>query len=157
MSYNPNDATQVAALKSELVNDPKAYGYPASIALGDFGAVETEANLVRSAEQINQTRLSAADILQAITPTEWTATNMVLLKFQYLQLVMIAGSVGAGHIDLSNGNVKAALDLIFPTATTPATFAALHALYTRSGSRMETLFGAGTYVGYLELSAASRS
>jgi hypothetical protein len=45
------------------------------------------------------------------------------------------------RIDLSNGNVKAALDLIFPVATCPLTNAAHHALYLRNGSRAKTLFG----------------
>jgi hypothetical protein len=144
---------QYQALKSELLTDPKSYGY---VAQSNTDVLAGMLNLVRAGEQVAQTNLTSAQIFQAIAPTEWTATNIVLLKFQYLQILIEVGS-GSGRIDLSNGNVKAALDLIFPVGTCPLTNAAHHALYLRNGSRVETLFGPGVSVTSEDVSTAQVS
>jgi hypothetical protein len=130
---------QLATLKNELLTDPKAYGYVQVPPLNSQ-AIADLLNLVRAGEQVAQTILKSSDIFQAVVASEWAATMTTLARFQYFDALMATGS-GQGHIDLSNGNVKAALDLIFPAATCPLTNAAHHALYLRNGSRAETLFG----------------
>lgn len=143
----------LATLKNELLTDPKGYGY-AAVANAD--TLADMLNLVRATEQVPQSSLKSSDIFQAIVPTEWSAMVTTLAKFQYLQILVEVGS-GTGRIDLSNGNVKAALDLIFPSGSSPLTNAALHALYLRNGSRAETLFGVGTVVTGADVSAAQQS
>jgi hypothetical protein len=147
--FDGTSAANLATLKNELLTDPKAYGY-AGVASGDVLA--DKLNLVRVGEQIPRDNLVPADIFTAIVPSEWTTANMVLIKVQYLDLLF-----KVTRIDLSNGNVKAALDLVFPSGTAPLTNAAMHALYLRNGSRAETLFGPESYVSGVDVAHAQQS
>lgn len=146
MSLTP---AQYVALKTELTTDPKGYGYAADWAAGNDQSLANLLNQIRPGEPIPQASLRAWQIFNAITPGDYQNMAANSVKQAYLQTLMMAGT-----IDLSNSNVKAALDLIFPAGATPTTNAAIHALYTRNGSRAETLFGAGASVSAADIAQA---
>ena len=140
------DDTQYATLKTELVTDPNGYGYMTAIGNSDYTGATDLFNLARAAIQIPQAALKSWDIFTAVVPSEWTAGMSAAGMGLYFAALMAIGNSQQGRIDLTNGNIKAALDLMFPTGTCPLTHAAMHALYTRNGSRAEQLFGAGTII-----------
>ena len=137
----------LAALKNELTIDPAALGYAAMIAAGNHNALATTLNLVRAGIAINRTIVPAYEIINATDAAEWTsATAAEKQRYQTI--------VGAGQVDLSNANVRAMFQAMFGAGTT--TRAALMALLTRTGSRGEQLFGAGTVVTHVDILEALR-
>jgi hypothetical protein len=110
---------------------------------------------VRSTEPMPRTTFATRDLVSAIVASEFQAimtqseATLGYVRAWYLDLLATALTV-----DLSNGNVQGALNLIFPQATCPTTYANLRALYTRPGSRAETLFGAGVSVSGADVGAA---
>lgn len=151
-------AINYTTLKTEITTDPKGYGYAASWTSGDDVTTANLLNQVRSTEQIAQSTLSWNALLAAIVPSEFqtimSASESTLgqLRDWYLNALGLAA-----HVDLSNGNIQAALSLIFPSASCPNTYAAIQALYTRNGSRAETLFGAGTVIQPSDIGIARQS
>lgn len=149
MSLTPAQAQQ---LKTELTTDPKGYGYALTT---NQDALAALLNQVRAGEPQPQTVLTTRTLVAAIVPAEFNTimgtseATTGQIRAWYLQVLASAGSV-----DLSNGNVQAALTLIFPQASCPTTFAAVQALYTRPGSRAESLFGAGAVVQSVDISLA---
>jgi len=137
----------LAALKAELLADPLGLGYAPLLAHGADSSLADLLNAVRPSIDINRGVIPSYEIVNATTPTEWTALSTTE-KQRYQTLT------GAGQVDSGNANVRAAFQAMFAAGT--ATRTALTALLTRKGSRAEQLFGAGAAVTAEHVSDARR-
>lgn len=138
----------LAALKAECTSDPASLGLAALFAAGQDGTVADALNLVRDGISIARGVIPSYEIVNATTPTEWTALSSAE-KQRYQTLT------GAGQVDSGNANVRAAFNAMFGSAT--LTRAALVALLTRKGSRAEQVFGPGAYVDHSQVAEARRA
>jgi hypothetical protein len=134
----------LAALKAELTGDPAALGLAA---LSDGFAADA-LNAVRAGIDVARGVIPSYEIVNATTPAEWTALSAAE-KQRYQTLT------GAGQVDSSNANVRAAFSAMFAAGT--ATRTALTALLTRKGSRAEQLWGAGVTVDSTHVADARRA
>ena len=138
----------LAALKAELLADPLGLGYAPMLAGGQDSTLAGALNAVRQTIDINRGVIPSYEIVNATTPTEWTALSSAE-KQRYQTLT------GAGQVDSANANVRAAFQAMFAGGT--ATRTALTALLTRKGSRAEQLWGAGAYVDFMAVCEARRA
>jgi len=138
----------LAALKAELLADPAGFGYAPMLAAGQDGTLADALNAVRQTIDINRGVIPSYEIINATTPSDWTALSAAE-KQRYQTLT------GAGQVDSGNANVRAAFQAMFAAGT--ATRTALTALLTRKGSRAEQLFGAGVEVDFMAVCAARRA
>ena len=138
----------IAALKAELLADPLGLGYAPMLAAGQDSTVADALNAVRQTIDIARGVIPSYEIVNATTPTEWTALSSAE-KQRYQTLT------GAGQVDSANANVRAAFQAMFAGGT--ATRTALTALLTRKGSRAEQLWGAGAYVDFMAVAEARRA
>lgn len=122
------------ALKAELDADPSGLGYAAHMASGDNAALVALLNEPHAADQMNRGVVPAHEVITATDAGEWAALSDVE-KGRYNTIT------GGGEVDASATNVRAAFAAMFVGGT--ATRAALLAIGTRDGSRIEALFGAG--------------
>ena len=137
-----------AALKAEIVADPAVLGYAPLWAAGDDIGLAGVLNAIRQTIDINRGVIPSYEIINATTPTEWTAlSNAEKQRYQTL--------TGAGQVDSGNANVRAAFQAMFAVGTASRT--ALATLLTRKGSRLEQLFGAGATASDLDIAAARRA
>ena len=134
----------LTALKAELLADPLGLGLAA---LSDGFAAEA-LNAVRQSIDVARGVIPSYEIVNATTPTEWTALSSAE-KQRYQTLT------GAGQVDSGNANVRAAFQAMFAAGT--ATRTALTALLTRKGGRAEQLFGAGVRVDLTDVAEARRA
>ena len=130
-------AVDLAALRTELQNDPTALGYAAHVASGSDVDLAALLNAARSGITVFRGLIQSYEIINATDPTEWSALGSAE-KQRYQTLT------GAGRVDTANANVRAAFLAMFANGT--ATRAALVALASRTASRAEQLFGADTTI-----------
>ncbi len=115
------------ALKNEIQNDPKTLGYAGK---SDLAIADIMNTIGLSNEFINRGVIPSYEVINATVPAEW-AVLTVPEKQRYQTIT------GAGQIDSSNANVRAAFQAMFATGT--QTRINLTALLTRSCSRAEAL------------------
>lgn len=149
-AYDPANATQVAALKAELTNDPSALGYAASLTDGDHGTPTTLLNQVRAGApyQVDRETVPTYILFASVDATEFAALTQ-------LQLLQLSAILSAQQVDLSKASIRTMLGAIFPVSGPTRT--ALIALAKRQGSRAEVLFGMGTTLSHQHISQAWRS
>jgi hypothetical protein len=135
----------LAELKAELDADPSGLGYAAMLA---DGTIADALNLVRSDIDIDRGVIPSYEIVNATAHAEWAVLSSAE-KQRYQTLT------GAGSVDASNANVRAAFSAMFAAGT--ATRTALVAMLTRKGSRAEQLWGAGAFIGPMAVAEAKRS
>lgn len=115
-------------LKTELATDPLALGYAGKTAA-------QKASLLNTTQRtISRTLINAYEIINATVPAEWAALTADE-KNRYATLT------GAGQVDASNANVRAAFLAMFAAGTT--TRSNLAALQNQTVSRAVEL-GLGT-------------
>ena len=112
-------------LKSELATDPVAMGYSGK-------TTDQIVTLINDPTKrtIDRTIVPAYEVINATVPAEWAALTADE-KTRYSTLT------GAGALDVTNANVRAAFAAMFGAGTTTRT--ALVALQTRTGSRADEL------------------
>lgn len=124
-------AINYVALKAEMTNDPTSLGFAADVNGDDLFRANL-LNAINQAIDIDRGVIPSYEIINATVVAEWTALSAAE-KQRYQTLT------GAGQVDSTNVNVRAAFQQMFGPAT--ATRTALTALLTRKGCRAEVLFG----------------
>lgn len=115
-------------LRAELLTDPKGLGYAGQNATQAAAAM----NAPGSGTAVDRTVIPSYEIVNATTASDWAALTAAE-KQRYQTLT------GAGFVDASNANVRAAFQAMFGAGT--ATRTALTAMLTQSRTRAEELFG----------------
>jgi hypothetical protein len=128
----------MAALMSEVTNDPKGLGYAGQSGNADSIAVlmntSPEPIASGSQEQIYRTRVASQDLMAGIVLTEFTALTQA--NRDYCGMLFSAGFVNTG-----DANVRTQLAAIFASGTTSRTN--LLAAAQKNASRAEALWGDG--------------
>jgi hypothetical protein len=146
-------ALDLQALATEINTDPNGYGYAAWVALGSDGGVADLLNVVRITIDIKRTDISCRELYEAISVADYTALganpNAGALSQERRYLAWLTGLVALSRVRLVNEDgtdtpVMANLDAMFGSAT--GSYARIHALALRKGSRAEQLFGADTFI-----------
>lgn len=123
-------------LKAELDTDPSTLDYAPHMASGDNRALVALLNEPHPADQVDRGVVPAHEVITATDAGEWAAlTDAERSRYDTI--------TGAGRVDASATNVRAAFAAMFTLGNGPITRAALLAIGTRDGSRTEALFGAG--------------
>jgi hypothetical protein len=142
----------LAALSTELTNDPVGMGYANAHANGT-NATDLINN--PSANKSNPatgaaTQVTTVQIQSAIDPGEYAA--LIPAAISLWEAILIS-SVG-GEIQISNTGLINQILAIFTSSGSPKSYAALTALGSRPYSRAETLWGPGTLITYQQTAAA---
>lgn len=135
------------ALRNEVVNDPLKVGYADSNK--DPTAVSNQLNLRSGVGSgtILRNDVQAKEIFNSIDPTDFAALSS--LQLQKLQFVLSQGS-----LDATGSNLKTLFVGVFSGMQN--TINNINALVSRVGSRAEVLFGAGTVVGFNDITLSTR-
>ena len=153
MAFDSRNAVQVAALKTELTTDPRAYGYAALLAAGNQTGLMNELNQIRDGTDgalisLNRGFISAQELVEAIVQSEMPASAN-----QRDWLIMVC-SGSRVRVDLVS-TARAGLLAIFGAGTTTRTN--LTAVSSRPSSRFEELFGIDGSCGLNDVSTALAS
>jgi hypothetical protein len=135
-------AFTIAALTSEITNDPKAVGYQALLTAKDFGAIAQRINdpaNVAGKGNVAREPITAIQFLTQLVDTE--ASTFTAAQWSALNFAFCGGS---GTVNL--GDVATQMVLIKSLGTAAATITALTAYLNRVGSRAEVLWGTGAVV-----------
>ena len=128
----------LAALMSELTNDPKGLGYSSQSGNADSIAVlmntSPEPIASGSQEQIYRNRVASSDLLAGIVLSEFTALTQA--NRDYCVMLFSAANVNTG-----DANLRTQIAGIFGGATTSR--ANLIAAAQKNASRAEALWGDG--------------
>lgn len=128
----------MAALMTEVNNDPKALGYSAQSGNADSIAVlmntSPEPILAANQEQIYKLRVESRDLMAGIVLTEFAALTQA--NRDYCAMLFSAVQINTG-----DANVRTQLAAIFATGTTSR--ANLVATAQKNASRAEALWGDG--------------
>lgn len=128
----------LAALMSEISNDPKGLGYAAlsgnSDAIANLMNTSPEPIASGQQEQIYRTRVATNDLMAGIVLTEFAALTQA--NRDYCVMLFSAGFVNTG-----DANVRTQLGAIFATNTTSR--ANMLAAAQKNASRAEALWGDG--------------
>jgi len=138
----------LTALKTELTTDPAGLGYAAHIVTGSFSPIVDLLAAPRAGFTVFRGVIPSYEIINATAPAEWASLTAVE-KQRYQTLT------GAGDVDVSNTNVRAAFGAMFGAGT--LTRDALVALASRPGSRAEQVLGTGVTVNAEDIATALRS
>jgi hypothetical protein len=141
-------AIDYAALKSEIQADPTILGYAPFVTAGSDIGVAGLLNATRAGISVFRNDLGVREVINAIDATNFAS----LTQIQVSKLMLLFTSTPT--IDATNANTRTIFLGIFSGMT--ATVNALTALASRTGSRAEQLFGAGTVVGHLDVARALR-
>lgn len=123
-------------LRSEIQTDPAALGYAGKTPEQQLALLNALPG--PAGETVNVTGMTPQAFGQSMVESEWAALTVQ----QCLYLVMLALT---GSINPNNATVKAGVLAIFGAGT--VTRANLSAALTRTASRAEFLWGAGTVIG----------
>jgi len=141
-------ALDLAALKTELTNDPLGLGYSGDTDPSNLTTAHADADLMNSlatGRTLPRDTVGSASVLAAVPIAELkalTATDREIFRL-YIQ---------TGEIPVNDANVLAAfLDLFGPGTTARTNLAALR---NRAASRAEELFGEGVEVFYYDVGQA---
>lgn len=137
----------VEQLASEISTDPAGLRLPILAQQARDHAIAAVLNLVRQgvSYEVFRGSIESYEIINATNPAEWTALSSA--EKQRYQTI-----VGAGKVDTSSANVRAAFLAMFAAGTTTRT--ALIALGKRQGSRAEVLWGPDTTITPEQVGAA---
>jgi hypothetical protein len=155
-------ATQLAALKSELLTDPRGYGYAGkqdtdietalnTVRDGTAGTVPANptggspAGLASGVITVNKGSISTQDLVECVVQSEMP-TNAA--SRDWLLMVCAGERV---RVDAGSTTRTGLLALFAQNSTTRT---ALTAIATKPGSRAEELLGVGVTPTYLDVAAA---
>lgn len=138
----------LAALKSEIENDPQGLGYAPLMARGSDADVAVLLNTKRAGANYAVFRpdVPLKDVIEAMTSADFTALTAV--QASRLQLLFYGG-----YADMTRANTRRIMQDLFSGASA-TTRQGILAVVSREGSRAEKLFGAGTEVHHLQIAAA---
>jgi hypothetical protein len=165
-------AIDPAALKAEITTDPTALGLPALVATAEGGTsaagtrdadVAALLNLPRASIQVKRSDIAPREICNAINVADYTAlpatpTN-AQLSTERRYLAWMTGLMAVPSVRLQNDDgtdAPAVTNLKAMFAAGTGTLTRLQALQTRNGSRVEQLFGVGTFAALADVSLALR-
>lgn len=144
-------AAQLTALKAELVNDPRGYGYAPKIASGDIEGVRTILHAVRDgtntppAIKVNNTSVDTGKIRAAITFEAFD--GLVTASQAWFNWLTANGTISVNdHLLQKLAGIPTATGAIWAVGDRTAMNAAMELLMRRFGHRAEELFGAGVTV-----------
>lgn len=147
---------QITTLRTELTNDPRAYGYAPLVAVGNDPAVADLLNLVRPTITVKRIDCTPVEILEAIDIRDFAATptgvNNIPMVQSWLESVTQFSKL---RLTADNGNktlIRKNIDRL--VNDTQGSQTRLDAIAVRIGSRAEELFGAGITVTPDEVSSA---
>jgi hypothetical protein len=138
-----------ANLHAELTVDPKSIGFAPLLVSGD----DTEiANLLNATTGpgigiVPHEPIAPNDFIALLDPNE-------LDSLTALQLAQIQVYEAAGEINFGSPNVQQWLNKVFDNASFPVTHSNLDALFNRTASRAEVLFGAGVVINSSQVATA---
>lgn len=130
-------SVDLAALKTELLTDPNAYGYAPLVAVGSCGELADLLNKLRSNITVPLAIVTPADILEAIAVDDFIASQTILMGSWFESLTQFPSI----RILKDNGNdtrVMTNIMKILKNGTASET--RIRALASRLGSRAEQLF-----------------
>ena len=163
-------AISYPALKSEINNDPLAYGYQAFVTAAEPENVAALLNKVRKGDDgeaaitFMRSNITSKELWEAINVADYTALpgspTAAQLSAERRYLSWMGGLPAIGTVrllndDASDGPVITNLKAMFPSNT--GTYARLALLVTRYGSRAEQLFGQGVVVSNQDVATALQS
>ena len=135
-------SVDLAALKSEIQNDPAGLGLAPFVATGNNGEIAYRLNQIVSGSSVTREFITAPELQGALDATEFTAFNAAFMS-RWQAILMTTMS----SLPINTGNLKAQLLAMFPNAVgTSASRTSLIALQTKQGTRAEVLFGDGTVI-----------
>lgn len=147
-------AINYSALKTELQNDPNAYGYAALIQAGNMQGVADALNLSRVGISIPRPDVTPQEVLEAVKVTDFI-TNPNVLYGSWFESVTQINPI---RILKDNGtDTRVMTNLMTVLTNGSQSEVRLRALASRQGSRAEQLFGAGTVVGWQDVTTALNS
>ena len=147
------NATQLAALTSELTNDPLKIGYSAELNISDIAvAGMLNATTGNGAATVNLPSLSHDDFVILIAPVVMNlSAATAALQAQWTPMLNLISGVSNITLDTQNMGMLNALSADFPNQLTAS---AITAATTRMGSRAEILFGIGTTIAWQDVAQA---
>lgn len=134
---------QYTALASELNTDPKALGYAANITTGNDAANATLLNALTGAGAASVFLPGVpiqTFIQQCQSAADWVLLTTAGATFNAIQLLSLLGP-----LDCTQLNIRTILTSTFSGLST-ASKTTMTAVASRTGSRAEVLFGAGTQI-----------
>lgn len=156
--------TQIAALKTELNTDPRAYGYAADLASGNDAGLVAKLNLVRDgtnggpAVSVKRPDVKPTEILEAIDIRDFLATpggvtNNTFASGWFESITQFP-TVRLSNADGTKTTVRKNIDRM--VADVQGSQARLDAVAVRTGSRAEELFGFGATVTDTDIANAKK-
>lgn len=138
-------AINYAALLTEIITDPNAYGYANKILSGAYGELASLLNEVRAEIVIRKGLVQGYNIINAISVADFEALSQI----QLTRLMVVCSA--SGGVDTASDGTRAIMGGLFGVG---ASRTSLIALGNRSGSRAEQLFGSGTNITHIDLAKA---
>lgn len=139
------------ALKTELQTDPNAYGYAAHIAAGQLADIATKLNLVRPQITIPRPDVPPMEVLEVIKVTDFVASPN-LLWGSWFESITQAPTLTV--LKPNGTDTRLMTNLMSLLTNGSASETRVRALATRTASRAEQLFGAGTSVRWEDVHTA---
>lgn len=132
-----------AALKTELLTDPLALGYAASVASRDDSITAAILNKVRNAISITRSDVTGSEIVDAIDIRDLSASANVLQGSWFESFTQ--GAQGIALLKPNGNNTRRLDNLLRIMVNTQGSETRLRALAVRDGSRAEQLAGEERY------------
>jgi hypothetical protein len=143
------------ALKNEILTDPTGIGYAPFVAVGNDSGVRDLLNEKRTGILIKRADIDPSEIFHALALADLT-TNPGASTIGWMESLLTAPySIRLLNEDGTDTPVKANIVSLLKAGTN-STRDRLLLLQTRIGSRMEQLFGAGSYVTFADIAIALR-
>jgi hypothetical protein len=144
-----------AALKSEILADPATIGYAPFVSVGNDTGVASLLNARRASILIKRADIDPSEVFHALALAD-LITNPGASTIGWMESLLTAPySIRLLNEDGTDTPVKANIVSLLKTGTN-ATRDRLLLLQTRIGSRLEQLFGAGSYVTAADIAIALR-
>ncbi len=143
-----------AELNSELVNDPKGLGYAATLATTNDVATAALINSLAGvgAATITLPSLTHDELATLIAPVVMALSSASsALQLQWTPMLNLITGINVFQVTPQNMGMLNQLSADFPTQL-PAS--AITAATTRTGSRAEVLWGAGTVIQWQDITKA---
>lgn len=153
----PLSPSQIAALKTELNTDPRAYGYAADIAAGNQTAVAAKLNLKRTgtnggpAINVRRPTITRQELMDAVDTRDLKA-NPTVLEGSILESILQADTITLTNPDGTVNRTRQNLNRLL--GDTNGSQTRLGAIATEQGSRGQELFGYNTLIDDIDVANA---
>lgn len=169
-------AINYPALKSELNQDPRGYGYAALIQSGSDAGLADALNLIRDGSAarvpttptaaggqangvitVSRTDVTAQEVRLAVDVAEFVSGPNALLAGYFESVTQSSERMQLKNPDATRTDTRQMTNLKTCFSNNASTRTRLDALAIRSGSRAEELFGVDTTIDVMAVSIALRS